>query len=122
MDNKLEETAQEYIGNKVVAARKKSGLSQQALGDKVGLTRQTIGSLEAGESSTTQRHMIDIASALGVPLAYFYPSSSLEKENDTMADLVDQVTKDIMQLGPRKLKVAALVMRTLREDPGDLDT
>ena len=39
------------IGNKIMELRKKSGLSQEELAEKVGVARQTISKWELGETS-----------------------------------------------------------------------
>ena len=39
------------LGNKIVTERKKLGLSQEELADKVGVTRQTISKWELGETT-----------------------------------------------------------------------
>ena len=39
------------IGNNIVNLRKKSGLSQEELAEKVGVARQTISKWELGETS-----------------------------------------------------------------------
>ena len=39
------------LGNKILELRKKKGLSQEQLGEKVDVTRQTISNWELGETS-----------------------------------------------------------------------
>ena len=39
------------IGNKISELRKKNNLSQEALAEKIGVTRQTISKWELGETS-----------------------------------------------------------------------
>ena len=39
------------IGNKILELRKKNNLSQEALAEKIGVTRQTISKWELGETS-----------------------------------------------------------------------
>lgn len=49
-------------------ARVEHELSQQALADRVGVTRQTIGMIEAGKFNPSLRLCLDICHALGKTL------------------------------------------------------
>lgn len=53
---------------KMKAARVAAGLSQAELADKVGVTRQTIGLIEAGGYNPTLNLCIHICRELGVTL------------------------------------------------------
>jgi uncharacterized protein YjbI with pentapeptide repeats len=62
------------IGNKIAAARKKIGLSQSELAQKVSINAHAVGKWERGESMpdiTTLNHLAEI---LGVDLNYFSDS------------------------------------------------
>ncbi len=39
------------LGNKIINLRKKKGISQEQLGEKINVTRQTISNWELGETS-----------------------------------------------------------------------
>lgn len=45
--------------------RKRAGLSQQELADRVGCRRETIGKLEAGKYNPSLKLAMDVASELG---------------------------------------------------------
>ena len=49
-------------------ARTKAGLSQQALADKLGVSRQTINAIEKGDYNPTIRLCIGICRQLGLTL------------------------------------------------------
>lgn len=49
-------------------ARTKAGLSQQALADKLGVSRQTINAIEKGDYNPTIRLCIGICRCLGLTL------------------------------------------------------
>ena len=58
------------------AARAAKDLSQQALADAVGVSRQTINAIEKGEYNPTIRLCIAICRALGCTLdALFWPQA-----------------------------------------------
>ena len=50
----------------LTAARLANGLSQQALGEKVGLTKQAISSLECGRIDTTGKKWAKLANILNL--------------------------------------------------------
>ena len=56
------------IGNKVKLARVENDLTQQELADRVGVTRQTIGLLEAGKYNPTLKLCLLISQATRKPL------------------------------------------------------
>ena len=56
------------IGKCLQQARKRRGLTQRELGEKIGLTREAIASYEAGRSHLTDTTLIDIAAVLRVPV------------------------------------------------------
>ncbi|MET7452551.1 helix-turn-helix transcriptional regulator [Streptomyces sp. NPDC005574] len=62
-------TRRQAIGDHVRAAREAKQLSQERLGELVGLDRKTINRVEQGTHGTLIDHLLLIASALDVPLA-----------------------------------------------------
>jgi transcriptional regulator with XRE-family HTH domain len=64
----------EEIGSGIKAARVKAGLSQEVLGDKVGLTRASISNLEAGRQKVPVHTLYEIASTLAVEIHDLLPT------------------------------------------------
>jgi len=67
------------IVNNIRDFRVEFGMTQQQLGDKVGLTRQTIIAIEAGKYSPSLETAFRIAAVFGVPLEALFrynPSDS----------------------------------------------
>ncbi|MEU6597815.1 helix-turn-helix domain-containing protein [Streptomyces flaveolus] len=62
-------TRRRAIGDVIRAARGRRQLTQEQLGELVGLDRKTINRIEQGTHSTLVDHLLLIADALGVPLA-----------------------------------------------------
>ena len=56
------------IGNKISELRKKSGLSQEELADKVGVARQTISKWELGETSPDLKQSKELSKIFNVSL------------------------------------------------------
>ncbi|MEU3945474.1 helix-turn-helix transcriptional regulator [Streptomyces sp. NPDC029526] len=57
------------IGDRIRAARTTRRLSQEKLGELVGLDRKTINRIELGVHATSIDHLLLIADGLDVPLA-----------------------------------------------------
>lgn len=61
-------------------ARLRLGLSQQALADQLGVSRQTVNAIESGDYNPTIRLCIGICCILGVTLNdLFWNSEEFEK-------------------------------------------
>lgn len=56
------------LRNRLRELRQTKGLTQEALGRRVGVTRQTIIAVEKGKFVPSVRLAIELASALGTPL------------------------------------------------------
>ena len=54
------------LGNKILELRKKKGLSQEQLGEKVDVTRQTISNWELEETSPNPEQLKLLSKALNV--------------------------------------------------------
>lgn len=57
------------IGDNIRAERKRQQLTQERLGDAVGLDRKTVNRIEQGTHATLIDHLLLVADALDVPLA-----------------------------------------------------
>lgn len=66
----MDQTARtaKQIGAIVRRARRNAGLTQSALGKRVGLRQATISKLEAGEPATRLSTMLDALTALGLQI------------------------------------------------------
>ena len=56
------------IANRLVQLRKKNGLSQEELADKLGLSRQAVSKWERAEASPDTDNLICLAKLYGVSL------------------------------------------------------
>ena len=56
------------MGDRIKETRKKRGLTQEQLAEKVGVTRQTIGLIEAGNYNPSISLCIEICKALNKSL------------------------------------------------------
>lgn len=75
------------LGEKIKEARKKAGLSQKELGEKIGVTQQAIGQFEKGASKPSIDTAQKIASALGVYPYSWMTDYSRSEYDDYIHDL-----------------------------------
>lgn len=69
--------------------RKRKGLSQQELADKVGVVRQTISKWENGDSTPDSVSLIKIANVLQIPLNDVSDENASKKESMKCPDSTD---------------------------------
>ena len=56
------------LGDKILQLRKKNGLSQEQLGEKVNVTRQTISNWELGETAPNPEQLKLLSKALNISI------------------------------------------------------
>ncbi len=61
-----------HVGARIRALRKKRGLSQSALGKRIGVTFQQIQKYERGANRVSASALYEIAGLLGVPVAEMF--------------------------------------------------
>ena len=84
------------LGKNILEARKKSGLSQEQLGEKVDVTRQTISNWELGETSPNPDQLKKLSKALNV----------------SVDDLIDN---DLQNVVLSKVKMTEKQTRTIKK-------
>lgn len=61
-----------YVGSRVKARRQELGVSQEKLGNALGVTFQQIQKYEKGTNRISASRLQQIGSVLGVPAAFFF--------------------------------------------------
>ena len=87
------------LGEKIFELRKKSGLSQEQLGEKINVTRQTISNWELGETSPNPEQLKLISKELNVSIDELL-------DNDVRSVLEEKVSNTE--------KLAGLVLKVLK--------
>ena len=87
------------IGNNIVNLRKKSGLSQEELAEKVGVARQTISKWELGETSPDLKQAKELSKIFKVSLDEL-------ADNDIKEILVEKTTNTE--------KLAGLILKLIK--------
>ncbi len=67
-----------YVGSRIRMRRKMLGLSQEKLGERLGITFQQIQKYEKGTNRVGASRLQAMSDALEVPVAYFFPESTPE--------------------------------------------
>ena len=84
------------LGNKILELRKKKGLSQEQLGERINVTRQTISNWELGETSPNPEQLKLLSKELNVSIDELL-------DNDIQNVLVEKVA-DTQELAKKILK------------------
>lgn len=72
MSSKTPDPIDKHVGNRVRMRRMLVGLSQERLGERLGLTFQQIQKYEKGANRIGAGRLFQISRILGVPIAFFY--------------------------------------------------
>lgn len=68
-----------FVGSKIRNFRKKKGITQKELGEKIGVKHNTISSYENGTNAPQQNMLFLIAKALDKKVDDFFPTTDSEK-------------------------------------------
>ena len=79
------------VGTRVRVRRKALGLSQGKLGEELGITFQQIQKYEKGTNRIGASRLLAIASALGVPVSYFFPDPGQGGDAATVPDELNEL-------------------------------
>jgi transcriptional regulator with XRE-family HTH domain len=75
-----------HVGSRVRFRRMLLGMSQEKLGEKLGLTFQQIQKYEKGVNRIGASRLFDLAQVLGVPVQFFYEEAPAGEHQGLMAD------------------------------------
>lgn len=110
------------VGNRVREMRIRKGLSQQALGDQVGVSFQQIQKYERGTNRMGSSRLIQIADVLDVPVSTFFEglgkaeatNVSSASEEGPLNVKASKVARDWQRIGDERLQTkVAEMMRAL---------
>lgn len=85
-----------YVGQRLRLRRTMAGMSQERLGDSIGVSFQMVQKYERGDCRVGASRLMKISSALSVPVAFFFEGfsgavpegMSLAEEKKTLDDKV----------------------------------
>lgn len=83
------------IGNRIKERRIELGMSQDELAEKMGYkSRSTIAKIEKGINDVVQSNIVKFAEVLKTDVAYLMGWEEVQKNNDTITDIVLRMTTD----------------------------
>lgn len=120
-----------YVGTRVRMRRKMMGLSQEKLGEKLGITFQQIQKYEKGTNRVGASRLQDMSKALEVPISFFFPDSSpgadgMGMQEEGAAFMMDfmstaeglELSRAFVRIRSSKLRRKVLeLVRAMGEDP-----
>ena len=89
------------LGNKILKLTKKSGLSQEQLGEKVEVTRQTISNWELGETAPNPEQLKKLSKTFNVSIDEILDNDSKEflmnkvSNTEQLAGMIIKILKAI---------------------------
>ena len=113
------------IGKKIMELRKKNGLSQEELAEKIGVARQTISKWELGETSPDLKQSKELSKIFNVSLDELVSNDIkdvlIEKTSNTekLAGLILKLIKFVVIfiiIAPILLIIANIVIKNIREN------
>jgi transcriptional regulator with XRE-family HTH domain len=119
-----------YVGSRLRLRRKMLGLSQEKLGEKLGITFQQIQKYEKGTNRVGASRLQAISAALDVPVSYFFPdtgrdgrTAGMQEEGTTfMMDFMStseglELSRAFVKIRSAKLRRKVLeLVRAMAED------
>jgi len=75
-----------HVGNRIRMRRMLAGMSQEKLGERLGLTFQQVQKYEKGTNRVSASRLFHVAHVLGVPVQYFYEDLPEGAENGVGAE------------------------------------
>lgn len=105
------------LGNKILELRKKNGLSQEQLGEKVDVTRQTISNWELGETTPNPEQLKKLSKAFNVSIDEILDNESKEflmnkiSNTERLAGMIIKILKviEIIFIGYIILMIVAVI-------------
>jgi len=89
MNKKVPNPIDVHVGNRVRMRRMLIGMSQEKLGEALGLTFQQVQKYEKGANRVSASRLYQMASSLGVPIQFFFddmPTSTHSSDLEGMAE------------------------------------
>jgi len=105
-DNKLPSGIDRVVGQRIRWRRKELKLTQEKLGDLLGLTFQQVQKYEKGVNRVSAGRLFEMSSAMGVPITYFFDgaetffsrgeSAVMEEDDEILAPVMTSEVLDLI--------------------------
>jgi transcriptional regulator with XRE-family HTH domain len=108
-DRKERQVAEMTTGEKIAVLRKEQGMSQEALGEKLGLSRQAVSKWEADQAVPTMDNLMELSKLFGVPVdTLLRPDAELMPKAEDSDESWPGAENQPVRNGNRKWKIAAI--------------
>ena len=78
----------DFTKRRIIAIRKDSGLSQQTLAERAGLSVDSVGKLERGEQLVSLKTLNKLCQALKIPLPAFFGAETETSQDDAQKTIL----------------------------------
>lgn len=130
-----------FVGKKIRLRRKMLGLSQEAVASALGITFQQVRKYETGDNRVSASRLVELASALSVPVTYFFeglsnddsyapasgkkmalaePAAAYDSDIFTKSETIDLV-KNYYRLSPSVRKKVVEMVKAMAGDKSTLE-
>ncbi len=91
------EIDKKLVGNRIKRRRKAAGLTQEALAEQIGLSKNHLSNIERGRYLPTIETMLMICDALGQTPDY-YLIGKISPETDRISQMVKRLSEDSQRI------------------------
>ena len=104
----------QQVGERVRAARRKTGLSQQDVAAHLGITHQQVNKIERGKANPPFRRIVQIAQATSHDVGFFAPVDGATEQSRSDVNYREfQLVKRLARLPKPQYDAVAALLRTL---------
>ncbi|MAN47360.1 MAG: helix-turn-helix domain-containing protein [Alphaproteobacteria bacterium] len=83
-DSKLPSGIDRVVGQRIRWRRKELNLTQEKLGDLLGLTFQQVQKYEKGINRVSAGRLYEMSTAMGIPITYFFDGAEAYLEHEAL--------------------------------------
>lgn len=86
-----------FVGHRLRQARRLAGLSQDELGDAIGVSFQAVQKYEQGENRISASRLARAAKVLSLPIAFFFPESDQVSEPPSPNEMFSRDERELVR-------------------------
>jgi transcriptional regulator with XRE-family HTH domain len=101
----LADVSRTPVGARLFKTRKARGLTQTALGQRLGVSKRVIARYESGPTTPQIEVLGRLASALGVTVSYLLGESTLKKAEDDIKPAYRRLVEIMQRLTPKQQRM-----------------
>ena len=86
------------VGKRIMEQRKRMGLTQKELAEKIGHTTQYVSYMETGKRTINWENIVRMASVFGVSVDYILTGNVVDKDRLLLAEKLEKLTATEMRM------------------------